>query len=175
MGDADRVDSSATDSGAMDSGAAGSMATRWLSTDEQVAWRAYLHGTRLLELALESDISAHGVSMPEYEILSMLSESPEGRMRMSALADLVVQSRSRVTHTAARLEKRELVVREQSPEDGRGIELVLTGPGRGLIERLARIHVESVREHFVDLLTPEQFRALGEAMGIVQEHGRTRQ
>ena len=33
----------------------------------------------------------------------MLSEQPGGRMRMSALAELIVQSRSRVTHTANRL------------------------------------------------------------------------
>ena len=103
---------------------------RWLTDEEQLAWRAYLHGARLLEVALDADLAAAGVSLPEYEILSMLSEAPGGRMRMSALADLVVQSRSRVTHTASRLEKQDLVVREPCPEDGRGVELVLTGPGR---------------------------------------------
>lgn len=148
---------------------------RWLTDEEQLAWRAYLHGARLLEVALDADLAAAGVSLPEYEILSMLSEAPGGRMRMSALADLVVQSRSRVTHTASRLEKQDLVVREPCPEDGRGVELVLTGPGRNLIEVLARLHIESVREHFVDLLTPEQFQQVGAAMKIVRDHGRRRQ
>lgn len=148
---------------------------RWLSTEEQASWRAYLHGARLLEVALDADLSAHGVSLPEYEILSMLSESEGERMRMSALADLVVQSRSRMTHTAARLEGRGLVRREPSRDDGRGVELTLTDRGHHTLDRLSRVHIESVREHFVDLLTPAQFRGVGEAMAIVREHGRTRQ
>lgn len=145
---------------------------RWLSAEEQTVWRAYLHGSRLLVRALDVDVTAHGVSLSEYEILSMLSEATSGRMRMSALAELVVQSRSRVTHTATRLENRGLVLREQCHEDGRGVELTLTSAGRDLIETLAVVHVGSVREHFIDLLTAEQFRVLGEAMAIVQAHGR---
>lgn len=93
---------------------------------------------------------------------------------MSALADLVVQSRSRMTHTAGRLEGRGLVRREPSPHDGRGVELTLTDKGLETLERLSKVHVESVRRHFVDLLTPTQFRKLGEAMAIVQESGRAR-
>jgi len=147
---------------------------RWLSEEEQACWRAYLHGTRLLEVALDADLSAHGTTLPEYEILSMLSEAPGRRMRMSALADLVVQSRSRMTHTAGRLEGRGLVRREPSPHDGRGVELTLTDKGLETLERLSKVHVESVRRHFVDLLTPTQFRKLGEAMAIVQESGRAR-
>ena len=147
---------------------------RWLSEEEQACWRAYLHGTRLLEVALDADLSAHGTSLPEYEILSMLSEAPGRRMRMSALADLVVQSRSRMTHTAGRLDGRSLVRREPSPHDGRGVELTLTDKGLETLERLSKVHVESVRRHFVDLLTPTQFRKLGEAMAIVQESGRAR-
>lgn len=147
---------------------------RWLSAEEQASWRAYLHGSRLLEVALDADLSTHGVSLPEYEIISMLSEAESGRMRMSALADLVVQSRSRVTHTASRLERRGLVNREPSAEDGRGVELVLTDEGHEAIARLSRLHVESVRRHFIDLLTPDQFGELGAAMAIVRDHGRRR-
>lgn len=147
---------------------------RWLTDQEQVAWRAYLHGARLLEVALDADLAEYGVSLSEYEILSMLSEAEGVRMRMSALADLVVQSRSRVTHTASRLERRGLVTREACLEDGRGVELTLSDAGRETIERLSRLHVESVREHFVDLLTPEQFRAVGEAMALVRARGRAR-
>ena len=31
-------------------------------------------------------------------------------------------------------------------------------------------HVQSVRDHLVDVLTPEQFRALGDAMAAVRDH-----
>ena len=138
--------------------------TRWLSEQEQAWWRAYLRATREVDVALDRDLQCHGLNLAEYELISMLSEAPEGRMRMSALADLVVQSRSRVTHTAARLERRGWVLRTPAPDDGRGVLLQLTDDGRDAIEAMAREHVQSVRRHLVDVLTPAQFRALGEAM-----------
>ena len=93
---------------------------RWLSAQEQASWRAYLRGSRLLEHALDRDLQVHGVQLSEYEIISMLSEAPGRRLRMSSLAEKVVQSRSRLTHTAARLEKRGWVRREACLEDRRG-------------------------------------------------------
>lgn len=137
---------------------------RWLTTDEQVSWRAYLRATRQLAVALDRDLQCEGISLPEYELISMLSEAGDDRLRMSTLADLIVQSRSRVTHTAARLERRGWVLRRPAPDDGRGVVLELTDAGREAITRLAVTHVESVRRHLVDVLAPAQFAALGEAM-----------
>lgn len=142
---------------------------RWLSEGEQVSWRAFLRANRELDIAFDRDLQAEGVSLPEYELLSMLSESPMGQLRMSALAALIVQSRSRVTHTAARLERRGWVVRTPAPDDGRGVLLRLTDDGRAAIERFAVAHVASVRRHLVDVLTPEQFAVLGEAMQAVRD------
>ena len=140
---------------------------RWLSDSEQDHWRAYLRGSRYLEEALDRDLQAHGLQLTEYEILSMLSESEGGRLRMSELADLVVQSRSRLTHTAARLEKRGWVVRQSCLSDRRGVELVLTDEGWQAVQDMARVHVESVRRHLVDTMPPELFAALGTAMDAI--------
>ncbi len=141
---------------------------RWLDEGEQVSWRAYLRANRELDVALDRDLQAVGISLPEYELLSMLSEAPMGQLRMSALASLIVQSRSRVTHTAARLERRGWVRRSPAPDDGRGVLLRLTDEGRRAITAFAVVHVRSVRRHLVDVLTPEQFAALGEAMEAVR-------
>lgn len=141
----------------------------WLDAQEQAAWRAYLRGSRELEVALERDLTEHGVSLPEYELLSMLSEADGGRSRMSTLADFIVQSRSRVTHTAARLEKRGWCIRVPAPDDGRGVVLCLTDEGREVIQDLARIHVASVRRHLIDVLSREQLLALGNAMQAVRD------
>lgn len=142
--------------------------TRWLDDAQQDHWRAYLRGTRLLEQALVDDLAPLGIQLTEYELLSMLSEAPGQRMRMSRLADLIIQSRSRVTHTAARLEKRGWVERCRSTDDGRGVEISLTDAGREALDELASVHVDSVRRHLVDALTPEQFAALGGAMRTVR-------
>ncbi|WP_114201523.1 MarR family winged helix-turn-helix transcriptional regulator [Janibacter anophelis] len=143
--------------------------TRWLDQHEQEHWRAYLRGSRLLERALVEDLAPMNVQLTEYELLSMLSESPGQRTRMSRLADDIIQSRSRVTHTAARLEKRGWVERCRSSDDGRGVEISLTDAGRAAIADLAAVHVESVRRHLVDALTPEQFAALGDAMAALRD------
>ncbi|WP_109473411.1 MarR family winged helix-turn-helix transcriptional regulator [Ornithinimicrobium cavernae] len=137
---------------------------RWLSTQEQASWRAYLRGTRLIATALDEGLTKHGTRLTEYEILSMLSEAPGGRLRMSALAQLVVQSRSRLTHTATRLERLGWVQRHAVREDRRGVELSLTPQGRAVLEELATVHVSDVRRILLDRLTPEEFAALGHAM-----------
>ena len=139
----------------------------WLSTDEQRSWRAFLSGSRLITEALDFDLRPHGVSLAEYEILSMISESDHGGLRMSEIAKIVVQSRSRLTHTAARLERRGLVERSQSEHDRRGVILALTPAGRELLTDIARLHVVSVRERLVDVLTPRQFHALGGMMSTL--------
>jgi DNA-binding MarR family transcriptional regulator len=142
---------------------------QWLDASEQALWRSYLRGSRELTQALDKDLQDAGISLSEYELVSMLSEAPGMQMRMSALADLVVQSRSRVTHTASRLERRHWVTRCATPDDGRGVLLVLTPTGRAALEQFARIHVASVRRHLIDVMSPEEFAALGTAMQRVRD------
>lgn len=138
--------------------------TRWLDEGEQHAWRAILRSWRLIEQAMEDALASEGVSMGEYELLSMVSEAPDGRLRMAELAHLVVQSRSRVSHTATRLEHRGWVERLRYRQDGRGVVLALTDLGRSELERLAPIHVESLRGAYLDHVSRDQFIAQGDAL-----------
>ena len=95
------------------------------------SWRAYIMGTELLQHRLDRELrEEHDISFSEYEILVRLSEADDGRMRMAILADSMSHSRSRVTHTIARMEKAGLVYREASRSDGRGVEAVMTDEGR---------------------------------------------
>ena len=140
---------------------------QWLDADEQYAWRDFLRASRLLEAALDRDLQSHGLQLSEYEIISMLSEQPDRRLRMSEIAELVVQSRSRLTHTAGRLEKRGWVLREACVGDRRGVELVLTEAGQAEIARMAPTHVGSVRGNLLDHLSREDFLALGRSMAAI--------
>ena len=99
----------------------------------------------------------------------MLSETPRQRLRMSELAAIVVQSRSRLTHTATRLEKRGWVTREPCEFDRRGVELVLTKEGAKRVLKASIAHVDSVQRHLLDVMTPKQLTALGEAMALVRD------
>ncbi len=140
---------------------------QWLDADEQYAWREYLRASRLLEAVLDRDLQAHGLQLSEYEIISILSEQPDRRLRMSAIAGQVVQSRSRLTHTAGRLESRGWVRREACVGDRRGVELVLTDAGYAEILRMAPTHVGSVRANLVDHLSREEFLAFGRTMAAI--------
>lgn len=140
---------------------------QWLDAEEQHAWREFLHATRLLDVALDRDLQAHGLQLSEYEIISVLSEQPDRRLRMSEIAALVVQSRSRLTHTAGRLERRGWVRREACVGDRRGVELVLTNLGYAEITRMAPTHVDSVRRNFLAQLSHDELLALGHCMEAI--------
>jgi DNA-binding MarR family transcriptional regulator len=75
-----------------------------------------------------------------------------------------------LTHTAKRLEARGWVTREQCLGDRRGVELVLTPVGLEAVDAIAKVHVQSVRDNLVDIMTPQQFKAIGDAMAIVRDH-----
>ena len=143
--------------------------TRWLSADEQRSWRALVMGTTLLFDRLDADLRrAFDLSLTEYEILVRLSER-DGSMRMAQLADSLAHSRSRVTHTVARMEKAGLVRRATSPEDGRGIICGMTDEGLSLLKRAAEVHVRGVRANLVDLAAPEDLAAVGRVMDGVAD------
>ena len=143
-------------------------APRWLDAEEQRAWRAWLFSAQLLMDRLDRELThSTGISHAYYEILVALSEAPERMMRMSELADRCLSSRSRLSHAVSRLEERGWVRRQVCAEDGRGQLAVLTEEGFAALDAAAPVHVESVRTHLFDQLTPEQvenMRDLGETL-----------
>lgn len=104
----------------------------------------------------------HDLTMAEYRILVMLSESPDGSRRMSDLADGVLSSRSRLTHQVRRMEADGMVERSTCVDDGRGVLAVITDEGKRRLEEAAPTHVTSVRKHLVDILTPRELSVLGD-------------
>jgi DNA-binding MarR family transcriptional regulator len=142
--------------------------TRWLDAEEQKAWRAWLYSTLLLQDLLDRELTREtGISHAYYEILVQLSEAPGRMLRMSQLAERSLSSRSRLSHAVSRLEERGWVRRQLCEDDGRGQLAVLTDEGFAALEAAAPIHVEGVRSHLFDQLTPEQvaaMREIGEAL-----------
>ena len=134
---------------------------RWLDGEEQKAWRAWLYSTLLLQDRLERDLTHEtGISHAYYEILVQLSEAPGRMLRMSELAERSLSSRSRLSHAVSRLEERGWVRRQVCEEDGRGALAVLTDDGFAALEGAAPVHVEGVRAHLFDQLSPEQVAAM---------------
>ncbi|MFJ4791104.1 MarR family winged helix-turn-helix transcriptional regulator [Streptomyces sp. NPDC088794] len=146
------------------------MTTRWLTPEEQRAWRAYIAASQLLEDAMDRQLQ-QDAGMPHlyYSILANLSDVPDHRLRMTDLAGRTKITRSRLTYAVTRLEKDGLVRREGCPSDKRGSTAVLTDAGMETLVRTAPGHVETVRAAIFDHLTPEQVSQLEEiGTGIVR-------
>jgi len=134
---------------------------RWLTEEEQRAWRGLLRMTAQLNARMNRQLQdEYGISLADYDMLVVLSEAPAGRLRVFEIADALTWEQSRVSHQLARMQRRGLVAREECPTDARGAFVVLTEAGRAAIERAAPAHVETVRQLVFDGLDRDQLAAL---------------
>ena len=135
----------------------------WLDETEARAWRGYMRMRTLLHAQILRDLAREaGLSGPDYDVLSNVSEAPGRRARLGDLAARMAWSSSRLSHHITRMERRGLVTREDCTSDGRGAFVVLTDAGWRAVQAAAPAHVASVRRHFIDLLSREQLDALAE-------------
>jgi DNA-binding MarR family transcriptional regulator len=136
---------------------------RWLSENEQAAWRGYRRMRTLLDLQIARDLARDSdLSGPDYDVLSTLTEIPERSWRATELAARLLWSTSRLAHHVGRMERRGLVSRSNCADDGRGAMVSLTGAGWAALQAAAPPHVESVRRHFIDLLTTAEVQTLAD-------------
>ncbi|MFF0744059.1 MarR family winged helix-turn-helix transcriptional regulator [Streptomyces sp. NPDC004111] len=146
-------------------------APRWLTDAEQRTWQAYRRMQLLLGAQVSRDLARDsGLSDADYDVLSHLSMTEERGCRVSDLAARMLWSRSRLSHHLTRMQQRGLIVRKGSASDARCAEITLTDEGLRTLEAAAPLHVESVRRHFIDLLTPEQHAAFAEIGEVVVRH-----
>lgn len=135
----------------------------WLDEREQRAWRALQN----MQMKIDGELgrrlaAATDLSNADYAVLVVLTEQPEGRMRLFELGAEIGWEKSRLSHQVSRMATRGLVCKEKCPSDKRGAFVVLTADGRRAIEAAAPGHVADVRELFIDHLAPEQLDALAE-------------
>lgn len=135
----------------------------WLTRDQQWEWRSLIHLLATLPAALDAQLKRDGsVNFYEYQVLSVLSERLDCTRGLSELATLSAGSPSRLSHALTRLEKAGWVERRPGGV-GRRMEARLTPAGQEKLESIAHGHVREARRLVVDVLTPDQLVALGEA------------
>jgi len=144
---------------------------RWLTTPQERAWRRYRRMRTLLDLQITRDLHRDsGLSEADYDVLSTLSEKPEGCWRARDLSAQLLWSTSRLAHHVGRMEQRRLVARLPCADDARGALISLTEQGRVTLRKAAPPHVASVRRHMIDLLTAEEVATLDAIAGKVITH-----
>jgi DNA-binding MarR family transcriptional regulator len=143
---------------------AGEPPVKWLTAAEVDSWLSLVRLMTWLPWSIDQQLRRDSnLAMVEYQVLAMLSGSPERTMRMSSLAVLTNASLSRLSHLVKRLEERGLVRREPDPADGRFTNAILTEKGSQTLAEAAPGHVAHVRSLVVDVLSPEQLRRVGRA------------
>ncbi|GGO26597.1 MarR family transcriptional regulator [Micromonospora parathelypteridis] len=140
-----------------------------MNPDEERAWRAFLRVMVSVQTGTARDLAAIGLSEPDYEVLSTLSERAGHTSSLGEQADKMGWSRSRLSRHATRMESRGLLRRTPDPADGRGCFLVLTAQGLEALEDAAPAHVQSVRRHFIDRLTPTDLTAIEQIARRLEE------
>jgi len=134
----------------------------WLTDDELDSWLSVVRLMMWLPWSLDQQLRRDSnLGMVEYQVLAVLSKSPDRTLRMSSLAELTNASLSRLSHLVKRLEVRGLVFREPDPADGRFTNAILTDEGFAILADAAPGHVAHVRSLVVDALSAEQLRRLG--------------
>ena len=127
------------------------------------AWIGLQRAHRELMRELEAALGErHGLSLSALELLGRLAAEPERLLRLSRLAAEVGLSLSRVSRITDALEARGLVRREPCPEDSRATNARLTGAGLALVRDAQASHLDDVRRTFLDRLSADELRTLGE-------------
>ena len=145
--------------------------TVWLSPSQGRTWLNYMSVYHRLEYEMNRHLQAEcGLSFADYTVMNALSVAPGRRTRLSQLAITIGWERSRLSHHLGRMEKRELIRREECLTDNRGAEVVLTPAGLAAFQEATRPHLRDIREIFVDALTPDQLEAAGQIAAALRAH-----
>jgi DNA-binding MarR family transcriptional regulator len=125
------------------------------------AWRSFIHAHARITRTLDEELQAtHHLSLAEYDALLQLVNAPGHRLRMSALADRVLLSRSGITRLVDRLVAAGMVERTTCTTDARGAEAALTQRGLDHLRDASRTHLEGVGRLFLDVLEPAERETL---------------
>ena len=144
---------------------------RWLTAEQELAWRRYRRMRTMLDLELSQDLRRDsGLSDADYDVLTMLSDRPGRALRARELGSRLKWSTSRLSHQIGRMEQRGLVARSATDDDARGAVVALTEEGWQTLLTAAPMHVESVRRNLIDLISPGELRALDRIACKVLDH-----
>ncbi len=134
---------------------------RWLSAQERECWLALMAVSMQLPSLLDSELHRQArITLFDYHVLAMLSETEDHLLPMSELAGRTNASLSRLSHVVKKLEGRGWVERSQSPVDARVTVAHLCDAGMEMLAGLAPEHVNSVRELIFDGLTDDDVEDL---------------
>ena len=133
----------------------------WLDSAEMKAWRGFVSTSSDLLNLIARDLEPFGIDGGDYQLLAMLSEAPDQKLKMCDLAERLRLSRSGLTRRMDGVLKAKYVAQVRDNQDGRVVFAHLTKKGFDFIKKVAPHHLESVRRRMIDLLSVAELKAFG--------------
>lgn len=137
------------------------------------AWLGFVTNASDLLRSIERDLEPFGLDGGDYQLLAMLSDAPEHRMKMCDLAEILRLSRGGLTRRMEGVVSAKYVERVRDETDGRAAFAHLTPKGFAFLKKVAPHHVKSVRGQMIDLLSDSEIKALGTAFAKIGSHLRS--
>jgi MarR family 2-MHQ and catechol resistance regulon transcriptional repressor len=122
------------------------------------AYVKLLRASETLHTEATRSLAGADLSSSQFAVLEALYHV--GPLCLSDLARKILKTSGNLTMVANNLEKRDLVVRQQSAQDRRFISLAITERGRKLMARIFPVHLSRIVE-LMDRLSPAEQEELG--------------
>lgn len=120
---------------------------------DPAAWAALLRVHAAVVPRLDRELQERcGLPLTWYDVLLELNAAPGRRLTMSALGEVAVVSRSRVSRVVTELVKAGLVERVDNDADGRSQLAVLTPAGRERLRTAAPVYLAAIDREFTSHL-----------------------
>lgn len=101
-----------------------------------------------------------GLTLSENLVLCQIAMSPDQRLRMVEIAQMLAIGKSAVTKTVDRLEERDLITRERDATDRRTVYATLTKDGSRAFVAAQPIFDGAVNRHFTQQLDASELGSL---------------
>jgi DNA-binding MarR family transcriptional regulator len=145
-----------------------SAVTTQIGETHLTAWRSILNAHARVTEAAERALAEAGLpQLSWYDVLWSLQRAPGKTLRMGALAEDVVISRSGLTRLVDRLEAAGLLTRAAAQDDRRAVEVTITPEGSKLLRRMWPVYERVLRERIEQTLSPAEARAVSQALAKV--------
>jgi len=140
-----------------------------LTDIETRAWVGLVRTQQILLDKVEAELKNNGFPpLSWYDVLIALENTSEGRLRFIEIGERLLLKKYNVTRLIHRLEKKGLVRRETSSEDGRGIYAVITVKGRKLRRAMWGVYYGVVKSYFLSNFNKEELKQLADYFGRIK-------
>jgi len=145
---------------------------KWLTPAEMLAWRGFVSNSSDLLNLIERDLKPFGIDGGDYQLLAMLSEAPDHKLKMCDLAETLRLSRSGLTRRMDGVLEAKYVSQIRDNQDGRVVFAHLTIKGFEFLKKVAPHHLKSVRKRMINLFSDSEIKAFGTGFEKIAENNK---